>query len=181
MTSFDKVRSSGFHTDLLEKTVRDLGGGKLPEHSLYNLETSFDDDSVFRHLDYVGLLERRMIAVHIDELASGMRWMATVIPLSDVGPIEIAQVLLSDEETGGPADGSGNELMVNIGFGSAMTLDLDKVQCEDPECEYDHGYSGFLKRDGLAMRFEDNPDVGISSASDDAMAFVRALMSWMDE
>lgn len=181
MTSFEKVRSSGFHADLLEKTVRDLSGGKLPDHSLYNLETSFDDDSVFRHLDYVGLIARRMIAVHIDELASGLRWMATVIPVSDVGPIEVAQVLLADDEAGGPSDGVGNELMVNVGFGSAMTLDLDKVHCDDPECEFDHGYAGFLKREGLAMRFEDNPDEGVSSAAKDAMVFVRALMAGMDQ
>lgn len=175
MTAFGKLRTTGFHTELVEQTVRDLSGGSLPTHSLFNLETSFDDDSVFRHLDYVGLGRGQLIAVHVDELASGVRWIATVVPLHQVGPIEVARVLLKDEDAGGASDGVGNELMVHIAFGTHMTIDLDRVQCDDPDCEYDHGFSGFLKRDGLAMRFEDDPAEGVSSSAQEAMDFVRRV------
>lgn len=177
MTSFDRVRATGFHADLLERTVRNLNAGALPEYALFNLETSFDDDSVFRHLDYVGLSipARQLVAMHLDELPTGLRWAGTVVPVKDVGPIEMAQVLLDPDDAGGATDGLGDELVLHLGLGANLTMDLDKVHCDDPECEYDHGFSGLIKRDGLVMRFDDAAQDGSSSSAAEAFEFIREL------
>ena len=181
MTTFDNVRKTGFHVDLIERAVRSLNGGELPEYDLVNLETSFDDDSVFRHMDYIGLGEDKLVGLHLDEMASGIRWVGQVVLFRDLGPIEVAQVSIDPEGPGGADDGLTNGLVVNLSFGSHATLDLEQTLCDDPDCTYDHGYSGFLKREGLSMRFEDEPSQENRSSSDEALDFVRRITAAMSD
>ena len=96
MTTFDKVRATGFHADLIERTIVRLNGGVEPTNMLYHLETTFDDDSVFRHLDYLGLSDGRLLAFHLDEVSGGVRWVCNAIPLRSVDSVEVAQILAEE-------------------------------------------------------------------------------------
>ena len=93
MTTFDKVRATGFHADLIERTIVRLNGGVEPTNMLYHLETTFDDDSVFRHLDYLGLSDGRLLAFHLDEVSGGVRWVCNAIPLRSVDSVEVSQIV----------------------------------------------------------------------------------------
>ncbi len=172
MTSFAKVRRAGFHAELVEETVLDLTGGVLPEHSLFSVEASFDDDSVFRHMDYVGIGQGQLIAMHLDELASGLRFIVTAVPFRQLGPIEVAREY-SGPSLGGPE--ASLELMIHIGLAAVSSIDLERSHCDDPECDYDHGYQGLVKRDGVSLRLRGESPEFLSSSSRDGMSFVRTL------
>ena len=155
MIGFDKIRQSGFHADLIERLVKQVNGGQIPSHNLFLLETTFDDDSVFRHFDYLGLSGALLTSIHIDELAAGARWYMNLLPVRHVTGLEVAQVALPLQ----PAD-----------------KDVPAATHGDPACTADHGYVGGGKDEGLVMTF------GAQSASsneDDAMEFVAALSTAM--
>lgn len=175
MTSFEKVRATGFHAELIERTIVRLNGGDVPTHMLYHLETTFDDDSVFRHLDYLGLSEGRLIVFHLDEVSGGVRWACNPIPLRSVDSVEVAQMLGDEGEVENGATHLGPHLLVQVLFSTHSSIELERIECGDPSCEYDHGYGGFMKSEGLAMRFFDEDTSGLASNADEAMDFVGAL------
>ena len=172
MTSFAKVRRSGFHSDLVERAVLELTGDVLPRHSLYSVQASFDDDAVFRHMDYVGIGEGQLVAMHLDEAASGLRWILTAVPFRMLGPVDVAREFVA--VPGGGGYGS-DELMIHICMSSVTTIDLDRTQCDDAECDYDHGYNGLLKRDGISLVLRDDAADYSCSSTRDGMSFVRTL------
>lgn len=186
MTGFDRVRRSGFHTDLIERLVKHASGGALPPHNLFLLETAFDDDSVFRHFDYLGLAGRLLIAIHIDELASGPRWYMNLIPISKITGLEVAQVVLpaqpDDKEERGSSeathasDTQQTGITVVASFASQRSIELEPLQCDDPTCTADHGLVGGGKDEGLVMTFVSQSE---SSNEDDAMEFVAVLAQAM--
>ncbi len=173
MTTFDKVRATGFHVEVVEQTLAELADGSLPEHFVFTLATSFDDESVFRHLDYVGLGVGELIAVHVDELSTGLRVITTLIPLRQIGPVELAQVM---EGPGHPKDLSGyRELHLHVGVDMVSTIELERAECDDPQCDFDHGYSGLFKKDGITLRFDANQADLAASSRSDVVGFARAV------
>lgn len=186
MIGFDKIRQSGFHADLIERLVKQVNGGQIPSYNLFLLETTFDDDSVFRHFDYLGLSGALLTSIHIDELAAGARWYMNLLPVRHVTGLEVAQVALplqpADKDvpaaTHGDAGDDNHEvgLTVVVSSSSQRSLELEPLRCDDPACTADHGYVGGGKDEGLVMTF------GAQSASsneDDAMEFVAALSTAM--
>ncbi len=179
MSGFDRVRETGFHAELIERTVVRLNGGRAPEQMLYHLETTFDDDSVFRHLDYLGLSAGRLVAFHLDEVSGGVIWATNTIPLRNVDSVEVSQIVEGQLDEHSLLGGLEPHLLLQILFNTHVSLDLEKVECDDPSCEYDHGYSGLLKKEGLAMRFFDDEPEGLSSTAEEAMDFAGSLAAAM--
>lgn len=184
-TTFDKIRAIGFHVETLERIVRGLNGGGLPEHSLFQLEATFDDESVFRHFDYLGLHGNILTAVHIDELPVGVQWYASVTPVSSVSSVELGQSTVPsayvDEEADLPPTHPrgfphNTDLTVVLSFEGRAILELEPMVCDDPQCELDHGIGGTKKNESLVMTFEEDTD---NSTADEAMTFVSALSQAM--
>ena len=178
MSDFEKIRDLGFHAALIEGLVRNMNEGEVPQHNLFQLEAAFDDESVFRHFDYLGLCENLLTTIHVDELAEGVRWYLNLIPLSTVTSVEAGQF---EEATGfTPQPGlplAAEEppgLTVVVLFSAHRSLELDPLHCDDPSCTADHGLAGSSKDEGLAMTFVDGAE---SSSEAEALAFVGALAS----
>lgn len=182
MNRYDKLTKTGFHADLLKKIVRQLSGGKDASHSLFQLETTFDDESVFRHLDYLGLVGRILIVVHLDELPVGLRWHASVLPVSSVTSVEVGQISLEESPVHGGhtlSSISGSDLTVFVGFSSVRTFEFDARQCDDPECQADHGVMGASKDEGVTLDLQDGSDE--TSSPDDGFEFIRQLTAAMGD
>lgn len=184
-TTFDKIRAVDFHVDTLERVVRQLNGGRLPETSLFQLEVTLDEDSVFRHFDYLGLDGGLMTSVHIDELPVGIQWYASVIPVSQVTGVELGQSTAppSTNDLGPdlphthphsfPQD---TNLTVVISVEGRSVVEVEPLVCEDPDCQGDHGLVGGLKNEGLGMSFPEESD---NSNAREALEFVAKLSAAM--
>ncbi len=167
-TDFCRVAGTGFHSDLLEQVARSLCGGSLPQHSVFQLETTFDETSMFRHLEYLGIGSNALAAVHIDEHPEGIRWIANLVPLKSILGVEMAH-----HEDRTPLGGATPTLTVGITLESVRSLEVEPLHCEDPECVADHGYGGVSKNEGIFMTFTD--DAAAGSTTSEAMVFVGEL------
>lgn len=174
MTDFDAVRASGFHTDLIEKLVRQANEGDTPPINLFQLETTFSDESVFRHFDYLGLRGRLLTSIHVDELPVGIRWYMNLLPTSQISGVELGQFAHSPYQSApvnGHEDAGDPALTVLISFGMTRSFEIEPMQCDDPTCTAEHGMAGVSKDEGLLMSFG-SPE---SSTEEDAMEFVSSL------
>ncbi|WP_099331943.1 DUF5998 family protein [Actinomyces minihominis] len=186
MTSFEKVRSLGFHADLIERLLRQVNAGHLPEHCLFQLETTFDDQAVFRHFDLIGLRDSLLTAVHVDELADGVRWYLNLIHVRQITGLELGSAsvpsrMLPEEEVvlpGQQMEAVLPGLTVVLSFATHRSIAMEPMHCDDPDCMADHGMIGSQKDDGLVMSFGVQPE---SSGEDDAMTFVGALSMRLGE
>jgi hypothetical protein len=75
----------------------------------------------------------------------------------------------SGRRNGDPA----GEVVLTIGWGMVNRIDLEPAVCSDPNCEADHGYTGSVAADDIALRISAAADgaAGIQQAID----FARAL------
>lgn len=177
MTHFGKVRQLGFHADLIEDLIRQVNGGELPQHNLFQLETTFDDDSVFRHFDYLGLRGKLLTSIHLDELSEGVRWHVSLQPVSQMTGIEVGRFShdAAPEHLQDPAgewEDASAYLAVALSFTTNRAIELESLQCDNPSCTVDHGFVGSSKDEGLLMHFGTGAE---GSSEEDAMAFVSAL------
>ncbi len=184
-TTFDKIRAADFHVDTLERVVRQLNGGQLPGDCLFQLEATLDEDSVFRHFDYLGLEGGLLTSVHIDELPVGIQWYASLFPVSKVTGVELGQ------STAPPAmDSQGPDLphshrhnfpqdtnlTVVISVEGRTLIEMEPMVCDDPDCQGDHGLMGGMRNEGLGMNFQERSNY---SSAQDALEFVAKLSAAM--
>lgn len=169
------MRSIGFHVELIERLVRQANEGAVPETNLFQLETTFNDESVFRHFDYLGLRGNLLTSVHVDELPNGVRWYMNLLPVQQVSAVELGQFSPSATQATGSEDESDPSLTVLVTFSTHRSVELESMHCDDPTCAADHGLVGGIKDEGLMMTFG-APE---SSGEDDAMSFVSALSAAM--
>ncbi len=174
-----KILKAGYYpsfvTDVLEIALAE----ENVESHLVHLETTFDAESIRRHLSVVTLTPTRLIFVHADdhggdeEHGEQLHGIATSesVPLDAVKTVMMTHVV-PDPETY-RAGSLGRELTVTIGWGAVGRLDLEPATCGDPQCEADHGYTGSLTGEDLSLRV--SADAEGEEPLADAIAFARAL------
>ena len=65
------------------------------------------------------------------------------------------------------------EVVLTIGWGAVGRVDLEPATCGDPHCEADHGYTGTITGDDLALRVSMGADGEEAVVS--TLAFAGAL------
>ena len=174
-----KILKAGYYpafvTDVLDIALAD----ELVETHLVHLETTFDVESIRRHLSVVVLTPTRLIFVHADdhggdeehgEEAHGIATSESV-PLAAVKTVMMTHVVPNPEKY--RAGSLGRELTVTIGWGAVGRIDLEPATCGDPGCEADHGYTGSMTGDDLSLRI--SADAEGENALADAVSFARTL------
>lgn len=187
-----RIEKAGYYPDLVADTLAlALAGEDIVAH-LVHAETTFDTDSVRRHLSVLAITPTRLVFVHADdhgdeaeaELLTGdaprgadepalAHAVATseAIPLRSVGPVMITHVV---PDPAAYRTGSlGRDLTLTIGWGAVARIDLEPATCGDPHCEADHGYTGSVTGDDLSLRISAEADG--QQALDEAVSFARAL------
>lgn len=161
MTKFASLKKTNFHADLIERVVLRLNGGKEPTSYVYSLSTTFDDASVFRHLDFVGLRDGKLTLVHVDELPVGVRWHTHLTTVDRIGGVELGALRI-DEEALSEVPTQGEILDLEMGAGLltlfipvsiSKNIEMAALQCEDPACTADHGFGGAVKDEGVLLTF----------------------------
>ncbi len=176
-----KIENSGYYPAL----VSDVLGIALADEPvvahLVQSETTFDVDTVRRHLSVVVLTGSRLVFVHADDHggdeehgdeAHGIASSESV-PLSAVRSVMVTHVVPQPEKY---RPGTlGRELTLTIGWGAVSRVDLEPATCGDPQCEADHGMTGSLTADDLSLRVSAEAEGDTALA--DAVAFARVLSS----
>ena len=166
MTRFENLHKTNFHADLIERVVSQLNEGEDPDAYLYRLSATFDDSSVFRHLDFLSLrgavlklggMELGSLEAHPDLEENGL------LALGDEGEL--------------PDDATHLTLFLPISI--SQSIELGPLQCDDPTCDADHGLGGTLKDEGLMLSFSGVPEE--SSTPEEVFAFVGKVWGALEK
>ena len=176
-----KIEKSGYSPALVADVLDIALADETVLAHLVHGETTFDLDTIRRHLSVVVLTNSRLVFVHADdhggdeEHGDEAHGIATSesVPLSAVRSVMVTHVVSKPEKY---RPGSlGRELTLTIGWGAVSRIDLEPATCGDPQCEADHGMTGSLTADDLSLRI--SADAEGDAALSDGVAFAKALSS----
>ncbi len=174
-----RIETSGYYPALVEDVLDIAVAGEDVRAHLVHAETTFDVDTVRRHLSVIVLTDSRLIFVHADDHGGDSEHSAEShgivtsesVALSAVRAVMVTHVVPSPERYRRGA--LGKEITLTIGWGSVARIDLEPAACGDPTCDADHGMSGTLTGDDLALRISE--DAEGREAVREALAFARSL------
>lgn len=172
------LRRAGYYPALVQDVLDvSLAGETITSH-LVHLETTFFGSEVRRHLTALALTPTRLLATHVDdhpsgpEAPGGMALATTeAVPLGQIRSVALTHEFVAPEKHRPGA--TPTVLVLAIGWAAVNRVELAPAQCEDPDCDADHGYSGSLAYDDLVLRISgeaEGPD-----AVRDAIEFARVL------
>lgn len=177
------VERTGYYPALVHDVVQTALAGEQVVSHLVHQETTFDHDSIRRHITVLVLTDKRLIVVHADDDTQQGTPHTTATATSESVPISRVRGVMLTHVVGDPAShrpGSlGQELTVTIGWGSVTRVDLIPASCGDPNCEADHGYEGTLTADDISVRVSAMADG--EDALRAAVAFAHALQNVTSE
>lgn len=174
-----RIEASGYYPQLVADTLDVAVAGEPIRGHLVHGETTFDTETVRRHLSVIVLTGTRLIFVHADDHAGDEEHgnqphgfsTSESVAVSAVRSVAITHVVPDPQHY---APGTlGREITLAINWGGVSRVDLEPATCGDPACEADHGYTGALMGDDLALRISADAEGG--EAVSDAVRFARLL------
>ena len=181
------IERAGYYPALVADVVESaVAGGEVISH-LVHQETTFDHDTVRRHITVLALTRTRLVVAHADDHAAeddpaepedvANQPTATATATSECVPLSAVRGVMLTHVVASPATytpGSlGRELTLTLGWGAVSRVDMIPATCGDPNCEADHGYEGTVTTDDIGLRISADADGETALAQ--AMAFARTL------
>jgi hypothetical protein len=183
------IERAGYYPALVADVVESaVAGGEVVSH-LVHQETTFDHDTVRRHITVLALTPTRLVVAHADDHAAEddsdevedtdpqSAATATATATSECVPLSAVRGVMLTHVVTSPATytpGSlGRELTLTLGWGAVSRIDMIPATCGDPNCEADHGYEGTVTTDDIGLRISADADGEPALAQ--AMMFARAL------
>ncbi|WP_127841947.1 DUF5998 family protein [Actinomyces wuliandei] len=168
-----EVERAGYYPELVLDTLALAAGEEEVTISLVHAETTFAD-AVHRHLTVLALTPSRLIVVHVDDTPRedgrpGALATSEAVPVSRVRSVALTRGV-SEPAAGG---GTLTEMTIAVSWGAVRRIDLEPATCGDPDCQADHGMSGVLAPDDIALRIAAGVEGDAALAR--AEAFARAL------
>jgi len=179
------IEAAGYYPSLVADVVESAVAGDDVVSHLVHQETTFDHDTVRRHITVLALTPSRLVVAHADDhspedegaqpddTAPGATVTATseCVLLSAVRGVMLTHVVTSPATY---VPGSlGRELTLTLGWGAVSRVDMIPATCGDPNCEADHGYEGTVTTDDIGLRISADADGEPALAQ--AMMFARTL------
>jgi hypothetical protein len=170
------ITHAGYYPALVCDVVESAVAGDEVVTHLVHQETTFDQDSVRRHVTVLVVTPERLVIAHADDHAEpGSQAVATAttetVPLTAVRGVMVTHVVAKPESFS-PGTHS-RDITLTLGWGAVGRLDLLPAQCGDPDCTADHGFEGTLASDDISLRISAAADG--EAAVDAALAFARVL------
>jgi hypothetical protein len=183
------IEAAGYYPALVADVVESaVAGGDVVSH-LVHQETTFDHDTVRRHITVLALTATRLVVAHADdhvpeedhgepdETDPQLTATATATATSECVPLSAVRGVMLTHVVASPATyepGSlGRELTLTLGWGAVSRVDMIPASCGDPNCEADHGYEGTVTTDDIGLRISADADGEPALAQ--ALAFARTL------
>jgi hypothetical protein len=181
------IERAGYYPALVVDVVESAVAGDEVVSHLVHQETTFDQDTVRRHITVLALTPTRLVVAHADDHAaeddsgeaddSETRSNATATATSECVPLSAVRGVMLTHVVASPATytpGSlGRELTLTLGWGAVSRVDMVPATCGDPNCEADHGYEGTITTDDIGLRISADADGEPALAQ--AMSFARTL------
>ena len=179
------IERAGYYPALVADVVESAVAGDEVVSHLVHQETTFDQDTVRRHITVLALTPTRLVVVHADDYAAEHDHgesdeadpQSTATATSECVPLSAVRGVMLTHVVAAPATyvpGSlGRELTLTLGWGAVSRVDMVPATCGDPNCEADHGYEGSVTSDDIGLRISADADGEPALAQ--AMAFARAL------
>ncbi|HEY3001913.1 MAG TPA: DUF5998 family protein [Kribbellaceae bacterium] len=175
----DAIDRCGYYPDVVSDSLAVAVAGEPVEAYVLQHEPTFDRDEIRRHITILALTPTRLIVAHTDEHAPDevisepfASTSTEAIPLSRVNAVVVNRVVPNpakyDPATRN-ADAASGEVVLTIGWGMVSRVDLEPAICSDPNCDADHGYTGSVASDDIALRI---------SAAADGPASIRQVLDF---
>jgi len=174
------IERSGYYPGLVADAVTSALGTEPVVSYFVQSDALFDPAmEVRRHMTVLVLTPTRLVYSHTDENpaeAPGERSAAETsteaVRFARVSSVAVTRVV-PDPASYVPGVTMPSEVMLTIGWNVLHRLELEPAHCGDENCEADHGYSGTLTADDLALRVSEAADG--EEAVRQVLAFARAL------
>lgn len=170
-----ELERAGFYPDLTSDIVNEELEGAVPRRHYLHLETHVEAVEVHRHAIVLVLTDAELIILHIDDAqyAADGQPIATFsvesVPLQRLHTVVLSGVVARPAEY--KPGQSPRELTFSLSWSGSARAELAPAQCGDPECIADHGLTGQLSKEDLAMRV--SADADGQKALDAARQFAR--------
>lgn len=172
------LQRSGFYPRLVADVVNDALNGQESLSHLVHLETHFDRTEVHRHITVLVLTHDLLVITHVDDHQldeSGEQMVAQVstesVPISQIQSVVLSYIYAQPQDYK-PSD-PARELTLSIAWSGGQRIEMGPSSCGDPGCDADHGYSGTIAQEDIALRISAEAE-GLQAVAD-AKAFARAL------
>jgi hypothetical protein len=172
------LQRAGFYPRLVQDVVNDALDGQECLAHLVHLETHFDRTEVHRHITVLVLTEEMLVITHVDDQQlddAGEQMVAQVstesVPVSQINSVVLSYIYAQPQDYK-PSD-PARELTVAIAWSGGQRVDMGPASCGDPGCDADHGYTGTIAQEDIALRISAEAE-GLQAVAD-AKAFARAL------
>lgn len=172
------LQRSGFYPRLVADVVNDALDSQEPLSHLVHLETHFDRNEVHRHITVLVLTSEMLVITHVDDHQldeSGEQMVAQVstesVPVSQINSVVLSYIYAQPQDYK-PSD-PARELTLSIAWSGGQRVEMGPASCGDPNCDADHGYSGTIAQEDIALRISAEAE-GLQAVAD-AKAFARAL------
>ena len=183
-TTADELRSaierSGYYPGVVADAVSYALGTENVISFVVHHDALFDPAmEVRRHMTVLVLTPTRLIHSHTDESPAeepGGRPQAETsteaVRFSRISSVAVTRVV-PDPASYVPGVTMPTEVVLTIGWNVLSHVELEPAHCGDENCEADHGYTGTITADDLAMRVSEAADG--QSAVRQVLAFAGAL------
>ncbi|AZI57566.1 phosphodiesterase [Nakamurella antarctica] len=181
-----RIDAAGYYPAFVADVLDIAVAGEQVTDFLVHGETTFDSESIRRHLSVLVLTPTRLVFVHADDHGDDLNPgddmpvpapAAHGVATSEAVPLDSVRTVMLTHVVADPAKyrsgGLGREMTLTIGWGGVARVDLEAASCPDPNCDADHGYTGTLTGDDLAIRI--SADAEGTGAVADALRFTRSL------
>ncbi len=169
----DAIDRCGYYPDVVSDSLAVALAGEPVNAFVLQHEPTFDRDEVRRHITILALTPSRLVVGHTDEHAADevisepfASTSTEAIPLTRINAVVINRVVPNPAKYSTGAD-AGGEVVLTIGWGMVNRVDLEPAVCSDPNCDADHGYTGSVAADDIALR--------ISAAADGQAGIQQVL------
>ena len=166
---------AGYYPELVADVLDVALAGEAVVAHLVLPETTLDDVELRRHVTVMVLTETRLVVAHVDDLPADSEHPSAsaaatteAVPLDQVRGVALTHVV-ADPARYRSGKTRPAELTLALSWGAVHQVDLEPAGCDDPDCTADHGLTGSLASDDIAVR--------ISAAAEGADA-VRAAVQF---
>ncbi len=173
------IERSGYYPGLVTDAVCSVLGSEAVVSYVVHHDALFDALEVRRHMTVLVLTPGRLIHSHTDENPAqepGERPQAETsteaVLLSRISSVAVTRVV-PDPAAYVPGVTMPTEVVLTIGWNVLSHVELEPAHCGDESCEADHGYTGTITADDLALRVSEAADG--EEAVRQVLSFARAL------
>ncbi|MGH3159382.1 MAG: DUF5998 family protein [Streptosporangiaceae bacterium] len=159
------IERSGYYPGLVADAVASALGPEPIVSYVVHHDAMFDPGmEVRRHITVLVLTGTRLIHSHTDEYPAAepdtrpqAETSTEAINFSRISSVALTRVV-PDPASYVPGVTMPSEVLLTIGWNVISHVELEPAHCGDENCEADHGYTGTITADDLALRVSEAAD-----------------------